>query len=184
MLAWVKLIQALRVRGLHWWLRVKNLPEMHENTCNAGDCLQCRRRGFSPWVGRISWRRSSSSCRNGNPFQHSCLEHPMGRGALWATILEGARVGHDLVTKSPPPPKSKKPPVTVTVTYRGADHRTTKWNPDGALPGRRQHMLPHQMTHQANFTNKGYFPIHLFAFIPSFPISRQPQWSIQFLSLC
>ena len=44
MLPWAKLIQALRVRGLHWWLRIKNLPEMHENTCNAGDCLQCRRR--------------------------------------------------------------------------------------------------------------------------------------------
>ena len=28
-----------------------------ESTCNAGDCLQCRRPGFDPWVGKIPWRR-------------------------------------------------------------------------------------------------------------------------------
>ena len=95
----------------------------------------------------------------------------MGKGALWATILEVARVGHNLVTKPPPPPKSENPRISVIVIYRGADHRTTKWNLHGALPGWCQHMLPHQMTHRVNFTNKGYFPIHLFAFIPSFPIS-------------
>ena len=39
---------------------------------------------------------------NGNPLQCSCLENPMDRGALQATVHEVARVGHDLVTKSPP----------------------------------------------------------------------------------
>ena len=30
----------------------------------------------------------------------------MGRGAWWATVCGVTRVGHDLVTKPPPPPKS------------------------------------------------------------------------------
>ena len=40
---------------------------------------------------------------NGNPFQQSCLEDPMDRGA-WQAIVNGVtRVGHELVTKAPPP---------------------------------------------------------------------------------
>ena len=31
--------------GLPWWLRQKII------------CLQCRRPGFSPWLGKIPWRR-------------------------------------------------------------------------------------------------------------------------------
>ena len=41
--------------------------------------------------------------RNGNPLQYSCLEKPMDRGAWQATVHGVARVGHDLVTKPPPP---------------------------------------------------------------------------------
>ena len=42
---------------------------------------------------------------NGNPFQcDSCLANPMDRGAWQATVHGVARVGHDLVTKPPPPP--------------------------------------------------------------------------------
>ena len=40
---------------------------------------------------------------NGNPLQHSCLDNPMDRGAWWATVHGITRVGHDLVTKPPPP---------------------------------------------------------------------------------
>ncbi|KAB0349420.1 hypothetical protein FD754_014277, partial [Muntiacus muntjak] len=40
---------------------------------------------------------------NGNPLQYSCLENPMDRGAWQATVHGVARVGHDLVTKPPPP---------------------------------------------------------------------------------
>ena len=50
------------------WLRQKRI------------CLQCKRPGFHPWVGKIPWRR------NGNPLQHSCLENPMDRGARRATV--------------------------------------------------------------------------------------------------
>ena len=42
--------------------------------------LQCGRPGFSPWVGKILWRRK------GTLFQYSCLENPMDRGACWATV--------------------------------------------------------------------------------------------------
>ena len=36
---------------------------------------QCRSRRFNPWVGKIP------GGGNGNPFQYSCLENPMHRGA-------------------------------------------------------------------------------------------------------
>ena len=47
---------------------VKNLP------ANTGDL------GLTPGSGR------SPRGGNGNPFQYSCLENPMDRGALWATV--------------------------------------------------------------------------------------------------
>ena len=50
-----------------------------------GICLQCRRPGFDPWVGKISWRR------HGNPLQYSCLENPMDRGAWRATSPWGCK---------------------------------------------------------------------------------------------
>ena len=43
--------------------------------------------------------------QNGNPLQYSCLENPMDRGAWQATVHGVTRVGHDLATKPPPPPK-------------------------------------------------------------------------------
>ena len=35
---------------------------------------------FNSWVGKIPGEG------NGNPFQHSLRENPMGRGAWWATV--------------------------------------------------------------------------------------------------
>ena len=43
-------------------------------------CLQCRRPGFDPWVGKIP------EDGNGNPLQYSCLENPMDGEAWWATV--------------------------------------------------------------------------------------------------
>ena len=43
---------------------------------------------------------------NGNPLQYSLLENPMERGAWQATDHGIARVGHNLVTKPPPPPRT------------------------------------------------------------------------------
>ena len=57
------------------------------------------------WGGRASvsgsWRSPVEG--NGNLLQYSYLGNPMDRGAWQATIHGVPRVGHDLVTKLPPP---------------------------------------------------------------------------------
>ena len=45
-----------------------------ESTCNAGDLGSIPGSGTFPGGG------------HGNPFQYSCLESPMDRGAWWATV--------------------------------------------------------------------------------------------------
>ena len=45
-------------------------------------CLQCRRPGSIPGLGRSPWEG------NGNPFQYSCLENPTDREA-WQAIGHG-----------------------------------------------------------------------------------------------
>ena len=52
-------------------LLVKNLPA---NVGDAGDM------GSIPWSGR------SPGGGHGNPFQYSCLENSIDRGAWWATV--------------------------------------------------------------------------------------------------
>ena len=56
-----------------------------KSTHNAGDIGD---------VGLIpgSWR--THGVGNGTPLQYSCLEHPMDRGAWWATVGGITRVGH------------------------------------------------------------------------------------------
>ena len=62
-----------------------------ESACNAVDLDSIPGSGRSPGE------------RNGNPLQYSCLENPIDRGD-WQTTVHGVtRVGHDLVTKPPPP---------------------------------------------------------------------------------
>jgi len=41
-------------------------------------------------TGSIPESRSPGA-RNSNPFQYSCLENPMDRGAWWATVHRVAR---------------------------------------------------------------------------------------------
>ena len=55
---------------------VKNSP------ANAGDARDV---GSIPGLGR------SLEVGNGNPFQYSCLENSMDRGAWWATVHGVAR---------------------------------------------------------------------------------------------
>ena len=45
-----------------------------ESACTAGDPCSVPGLGRSPGEG------------NGNPFQYSCLENSMDRGAWWATV--------------------------------------------------------------------------------------------------
>ena len=56
---------------------VKNPP------ANAGDVGSTPRSRRSPGIG------------NGNPFQYSCLENSMDRGARQAAVNGVQRVGHD-----------------------------------------------------------------------------------------
>ena len=71
-------------------VRIRGFPHSSVDksfACSAGDL------GLIPGMGR------SSGEGNGYPFQYSCLENPMDRGA-WQAIVHGvARVGHDLATK-------------------------------------------------------------------------------------
>ena len=56
------------MNGLPYWLSGK------ASASNAGD------------QGLISGLGRSPGERNGNPFQYSCLENPIGKGAWWATV--------------------------------------------------------------------------------------------------
>ena len=51
-----------------------NTADGKESACSAGDLVSI------PDLGR------SSGEGNGNPFQYSCLENSMDRGAWWATV--------------------------------------------------------------------------------------------------
>ena len=55
-------------------INMYNGSDSQESACNAGDS------GLSPGSGR------SPGERNGYPFQCSCLENPMDRGAWQATV--------------------------------------------------------------------------------------------------
>ena len=59
--------------------------------------LQCGRPGFSPWVGKISWRRSWQPTPVFLPGESPWTEEP---GRLQSIGLQ--RVGHDWVTKHSP----------------------------------------------------------------------------------
>ena len=59
--------------GLPWWLRCK------ESACNTGYL------GSIPGSGRLPGEG------NRYPFQNSCLENPMNRGAWWATVHRVAK---------------------------------------------------------------------------------------------
>ena len=69
---------------------VKNPPAIQETTCNA-----------ETWVLSLGWE-SPPGEGNGNPLQYSWLGNLMDRGAGWVHGVP--RVGHNLVTKTPPPP--------------------------------------------------------------------------------
>ena len=61
------------------------------SACNAEDL------GLIPGLGR------SPGEEKGNPLQYACQENPMDREAWLATAHGVPRVGHNLVTKPPPP---------------------------------------------------------------------------------
>ena len=60
-----------------------------ESACNSRDL------GLFPGLGR------SPAEGNGYPFQYSCLDNPMDRGAWQAAVHGVARIGHNLASKPP-----------------------------------------------------------------------------------
>ena len=84
-LSWPTLYSWARNQFLHLDVSIEmlNLPSTEgfpgssdgkESACNAGD------QGSIPGLGRSPGEGS------GNPLQYSCLENPLDRGALWATV--------------------------------------------------------------------------------------------------
>ena len=61
-------------RGIKWLLQ---WPSGEESTC------QCRRHEFSPWAGKIPWRRTW------HPTPVSSWESSTDRGAWWAAVRRG-----------------------------------------------------------------------------------------------
>ena len=74
----------------HIYMESREIPRRlsgKESACSAGNA---RDLGLSPGLGR------SPGGGNGNPFQYSCLENPMDRGAWWPIQSMGShRVRHD-----------------------------------------------------------------------------------------
>ena len=70
-------LQLIRMFGLPWWLSGK------ESSC------QCSRCWFSPWVGKLPWRRKWHL----TPV--FLLGNPMDRGAWQAAVLGSQRVAHN-----------------------------------------------------------------------------------------
>ena len=75
-------VQYLDLLNCVYLLYIKGFPGgsgSKESACNAGN------RGSVPESGR------SAGEGNSYPFQYSCLENPMGRGAWQATVHEVAK---------------------------------------------------------------------------------------------
>ena len=66
-------------------------------------------------MGSIPGSGRSPGEENGNSLQHSCLENPMKRGALWAIIHEVTRVGHNSATKKKKDPDKSYLIVTLVI---------------------------------------------------------------------
>ena len=62
------------------WTRLNDLWDFPSSSVGKESACQCGDVSLTPELGR------SSGGRNGNPFQYSCLENPMDRGAWWATV--------------------------------------------------------------------------------------------------
>ena len=76
---WITATNSIALWGLPWWPH-KDPHAMQETTCYVGDT------GLMPGSGRCPGEG------NGNPFQHSCLENSMDRGAWRATVHGLARL--------------------------------------------------------------------------------------------
>ena len=66
---------------------------MNINNFGGSDVKECACNAEDP--GSIPGSGRSSGEGNGDPFQCSCLENPMRKGVLWATVMGLQRLRHD-----------------------------------------------------------------------------------------
>ena len=71
-----------RVNCIYQHPRLVECPSWHGSKEFTCQCRGGKRHRFDPWVRKIPREG------NGNPFQYSCLENPMNRGA-WCAIVHG-----------------------------------------------------------------------------------------------
>ena len=71
----------------------KDFPGSSNSKEPACQCRRRKRCKFDPWVGKILWRRKC------NPFQYSCWDNPMDRGAWWSTVHGVAKNQIDWATE-------------------------------------------------------------------------------------
>ena len=76
------LVERVSYKLLHvgcycWWNGASQVALVGKNAANVGNVRDAR---LIPGMGR------SSGKGHGNPFQHSCLENPMDRGACQARV--------------------------------------------------------------------------------------------------
>ena len=92
-------------------MKVKSESEVTQSRLTLSNPMDCSLPGSSIhgiFQARVQeWGAIAHSEGNGYPFQYSCLENPMARGA-WGAIrsMGSQRVGHDLVTQQQPPHRS------------------------------------------------------------------------------
>ena len=78
---------------LMWDVRKTSpVAQVVKNCLPVHSCPRPRDVGLIPKLGR------SPGGRNGSPFQYSCLENPMDRGAWWATVCGIAKRWTRLIT--------------------------------------------------------------------------------------
>ena len=67
-----------------WWFLSARLPQEFLWASLVAEmlkiCLQCRRPGFRPWVGKNAWRKKWL------PTHYSCLKNAMNRGGWQGTV--------------------------------------------------------------------------------------------------
>ena len=72
---------------------------MHMFILGMGDLVVKNQPANAEEVGSVPGSGRSTGEGSGNPFQFSCLENPMDRGAFRATVHGVKRVRYNLVTK-------------------------------------------------------------------------------------